>query len=831
LTSLNFVLWFFLYPELIGMKRVFLYLCAAGAILFASCLLAADHLFQLVTNSKVTYYWPYDTNFTDLGFIGISNTVVSNGLAPGSLSAPNVYGSYSYIDLDSRSIVTQANTYTFLLGSMTWDDAALLNPSLPLVKAAHFTGTEPYPGHGPMNLQLLKTYATALTPVTNALGTSAFYFNMQADFQSTLAAGPADGVNAQIHGFAILLSASQFSTNLPAIPVNTNDPNADPTPSIFAAYVNAVVLPLARKTNALSLVCGTFRLTTPPSLPMGPASFPSLDTQSTFFGMEFAPTNTNSPPFIVSHPTEQQLPAGSNASFAVVATGTALLHYQWQKDFTNLVNGGNITGATSTNLIISNVSADDAAFYSVMVTNSSGAVSSSPVPLAVLVPPVQWAFSTNFDGADPQAGLLQATDGNFYGTTFSGGLYGSGTVFKLSLNGALNSIYSFTGQADGASPAAGLVQDAAGFLYGTTSAGGAFGFGTLFRISTTGQFTNLVTFDSTNGASPKAGLVQGSDGNFYGTTSAGGISGAGTIFRLMPAGLFSTVYNFTNHADGRAPMAALTLAADGNFYGTASLGGSNLDGTVFRFTTNGQFTTLASFDGVAGSVPLAGLVQANDGNFYGTASAAGANSFGTVFKMDANNNLSALYTFGQELDPFGNALDGATPEASLLLANDGNLYGTTAYGGPYTNFIDSSGDIGAGVVFRISTNGTFSNLWLFDGTNGQYPEAPLLQATDGKLYGTTTTGGPFEAGTVFQLDLGLPALPPVFRTVSRAGGTLSLSWSSVPGKTYQLQYLTNLATRSWSNLNNTVTATNATATTSDAIGPAPRRFYRIQMLP
>jgi uncharacterized repeat protein (TIGR03803 family) len=435
------------------------------------------------------------------------------------------------------------------------------------------------------------------------------------------------------------------------------------------------------------------------------------------------------------------------------------------------------------------------------------------------------------NGSDPQAGLLQATDGNFYGTTFAGGLHGFGTVYKLSFNGVFTNLYSFTGSNDGANPAAGLIQDASGFLYGTTSAGGTYSGGTVFRLSTSGQFTNLVTFDNTNGATPKASLVQGTDGNFYGTTSAGGTDNAGTIFQLTPSGLLSTRYSFTNRIDGGAPLAGLTLAADGKLYGTASRAGANLDGTVFRLTTNGQFTVLASFDGVTGSTPMAGMVQGNDGTFYGTASAAGVNLFGTVFEMDSNNNLSALYSFGQQQDGFGNALDGATPEASLLLANDGNLYGTTAYGGPFTNFIDASGDIGAGVVFRISTSGTFTNLLFFNGTNGQFPEAPLIQGTDGQLYGTTTTNSPSGNGTVFQLDLGLPAFPPVFRTVSPAGSTLTLTWSAVPGKTYQLQYSTNLLAPGWSNLNSAITATNATVTTFDPVGPAPRRFYRVQMLP
>src|SRR5262249_1373892 len=163
------------------------------------------------------------------------------------------------------------------------------------------------------------------------------------------------------------------------------------------------------------------------------------------------------------------------------------------------------------------------------------------------------------------AGLLQATDGNFYGTTFAGGSHGSGTVYKLSLNGAFTNLYSFTGSNDGANPAAGLIQDSSGLLYGTTSTGGSHRVGTVFRLSTSGQFTNLVTFDKTNGATPKAGLVQGPDGNFYGTTSAGGTDNQGTVFKLTPSGLFSARYSFTNRIDGGTPLGGLILAADGAF--------------------------------------------------------------------------------------------------------------------------------------------------------------------------------------------------------------------------------------------------------------------------
>src|SRR6266850_3505482 len=124
------------------MQRRFKFSFGIGCLTFACAarLAAADHIFQLVTNANVVGYWPYDTNFTDLGFIGIPENVVSNQPAPGSQSAPNAFGSYTYIDLDAMSVVSEANTYTFLVGTMTLDDAGLINTNVPFIKAAHFTG-------------------------------------------------------------------------------------------------------------------------------------------------------------------------------------------------------------------------------------------------------------------------------------------------------------------------------------------------------------------------------------------------------------------------------------------------------------------------------------------------------------------------------------------------------------------------------------------------------------------------------------------------------------------------------------------------------------------
>jgi uncharacterized repeat protein (TIGR03803 family) len=250
-----------------------------------------------------------------------------------------------------------------------------------------------------------------------------------------------------------------------------------------------------------------------------------------------------------------------------------------------------------------------------------------------------YSFYGGFNSANPQAGLVQGSDGNFYGTTRNGGGYG--TVFNITTNGTLTNLYSFTGTNDGANPSAGLVQGSDGNFYGTTAYGGTNGLGTVFKISTNDALASLYSFTGTNdGAHPQAGLVQGSDGNFYGTTAYGGTNGAGTVFRISTNGELASLYSFTGTNDGEYPIGGLVQGSDGNFYGTTESGGAHTNqygqglGTVFKISANGAFTSLYSFSGTNdGANPEAALVQGSDGNFYGTTEAGGTNNLGTVFRL------------------------------------------------------------------------------------------------------------------------------------------------------------------------------------------------------
>ena len=359
-----------------------------------------------------------------------------------------------------------------------------------------------------------------------------------------------------------------------------------------------------------------------------------------------------------------------------------------------------------------------------------GAATSIASPAQTLTTLHNFAGPPN-DGAAPSAGLVQGTDGNFYGTTTTGGADNKGTVFKITPSGTVTVLHSFAGPPnDGNGPTAGLIQASDGNFYGTTEFGGSNGTGTVFKITPSGTVTILYSFACTDGCSPRGGLIQASDGNFYGTTS-NGTHATGTVFRITPSGTVTFLYSF-HCTDGCYPLGGLVQGSDGNFYGTTSLGGASNKGTVFKITPNGTLTFLHTFQGSDGDGPYAGLIQASNGNFYGTTYVGGANDEGTVFEITPQGTLTTLHSF--------NGGDAAGPQAALVQASDGNFYGTTYLGGANDD----------GSVFEITPQGTLTTLHSFNGGDGSGLEAGLVQASDGTFYGTTFGGGSAH-GTVFKL--------------------------------------------------------------------------------
>ncbi|MGA2590581.1 MAG: choice-of-anchor tandem repeat GloVer-containing protein [Bryobacteraceae bacterium] len=393
---------------------------------------------------------------------------------------------------------------------------------------------------------------------------------------------------------------------------------------------------------------------------------------------------------------------------------------------------------------------------------------------------------TDGEGENPVAALVQATNGDLYGTTGLGGANAAGTVFKITPSGTLTTFYSFCSQSgctDGSRPYAGLIQATNGDFYGTTYfGGGAKDDGTVFKITPSGALRTLYSFCSqsgcTDGGLPDAGLVQAANGNFYGTTDGGGANAAGTVFKITTGGKLTTLYSFCAQSgctDGQYPDAGLIQATNGDFYGTTS--GSSGVGTVFKITTGGKLTTLHSFCSQSGCTdgqyPYAGLVQATNGDFYGTTSAGGASGHGTVFKITPSGALRTLYSFCSQ----SGCTDGSGPYAGLIQATNGDLYGTTEYGGAY----------GYGTVFEMTPGGTLTTLYSFCAqsgcTDGQYPYAGLVQDTNGTFYGTTEYGGAYGDGTIFTLSVGLGPFVRTLPTSGKVGAAVKILGTGLTGST------------------------------------------------
>ena len=382
------------------------------------------------------------------------------------------------------------------------------------------------------------------------------------------------------------------------------------------------------------------------------------------------------------------------------------------------------------------------------------------------------SFPSSPEGYGPST-LMLGADGKFYGTTAYGGT--GGAIFRVSSNGAFETLHSFTGGGEGAFPNGPLVQTPDGAIFGTSSSGGAENAGTVFRMGPDLTVTVIHSFEFSAGF-PR-GLIAGSDGAFYGTTrgmlyritAAGeftpistdpalftgwtsqpvlgqdghfyltnastGPAGAGSIGRVTAGGSTTVLYEFSGGAEGRNPRAPLLQAPDGSFYGTTPMGGVAGRGTVFVVSPTGQFTTLHAFLGPEGATPSGALIRTSDGRFYGMTSYGGSFDRGTVYRMEPSGEVTVLHSFaGGE--------DGSHPVGALLRAADGNLYGTTSDGG--------SSD--RGIAFRMTLAGSLTILHAFDGIgDGCFPASGLFQGTDGNFHGVTLSSADSNYGTAYRM--------------------------------------------------------------------------------
>jgi len=372
---------------------------------------------------------------------------------------------------------------------------------------------------------------------------------------------------------------------------------------------------------------------------------------------------------------------------------------------------------------------------------------------------VLYQYTNPTGGGGPTGRLVRDAAGNLYGAGGGGAYNNYGVVFKVSPSGEETVLYSFNGT-DGSYPEAGVVRDADGNLYGTTSEGGPVGYGNVFKLTPAGVLTVLHNFKGApDGASPESDLLLDAAGNLYGTTVEGGngcsnpygASGCGTVFEITADGREKILYRFADSPDGAHPNAGLVSDQDGNLYGVTGSGGNSFEdtpfGTVYRVTPDGKETVLYRFNGASagdGQNPASTLIMDDNGDLYGTTVEGGPNGWGTVFRLTRTGVEAILYSFP------GSSDDGLSPEAGLVRDAAGNLYGTTVIGGAENTGCAGSG---CGVVFRLTPGNAETVLHSFtdNGTDGCNPDTALITDKQGSLYGSTPFCGTEGNGTIFEI--------------------------------------------------------------------------------
>jgi uncharacterized repeat protein (TIGR03803 family) len=342
------------------------------------------------------------------------------------------------------------------------------------------------------------------------------------------------------------------------------------------------------------------------------------------------------------------------------------------------------------------------------------------------------------DGSRPHAGLVQDAAGNLYGTTFTGGSSDEGSVFKFDTTGHNHVLFNFN-LANGSNPESTLILDKAGNLYGTAIEGG--GSGVLFRVNQNGEEEALHVFDAGQGADaalPSGGVIMDEAGNLYGATVFGN-PGAGTLYRLDPAGNFTVLHEFKSASEGSNPQGPLVRDAAGNLYGSTLEGGAHNQGTIFRLSANGTLTVLHTFTGgIDGSGPQGGLLLDQSGNLIGSAIGGGVFGKGLIFAVTKSGAFRRIYAFR-------GGRDGANPNGALIQDPAGTIYGTTQ-SGPGRNVL--------GTAFELSRANGLTVLHNFTGGNdGAVPLDGLIRDNAGNLYGTTVKNFLInqQDGTIFRI--------------------------------------------------------------------------------
>ena len=727
--------------------------------------------------------------------------------ANATLTAPLTAGTYSYtltcggMESGFATLTVGEGAPTFLLASGDYEGPQSVTISDTDASATIYyttNGTTPttsstkYTGAVTINSPTDTLKAIAVDGANTSAVSSATYSLTEAAPKFSPDAGQYDGST----------SVTIFDSDASATFYYTVDGSTPTTSSTL--YTGAITVVASETIKAIAVDGGLTSAVGSATYTLLPTPPPvSLSAVSTSYGSTVPVTITATSPAngsVVTFGVTGGVDGSFSPATCTILSGSCSVSY---------VPSGTLAIGTYTNDLTGSFAAEG----DYVATSATSTLTITPAPVYNFS--LVYSFGGSPDGSSPIAGLVQGADGNFYGTTQFGGTNGDGTVFKVTPGGTLTTLHSFAGgSGDGEYPNAGLVQGTDGNFYGTTNQGGPHSEGTVFKITPTGTVTLLHSFYGggyTDGEYPEAGLVQGTDGNFYGTTYEGGADAEGTVFQITPTGTITLLHSFEN-TDGLNPEAGLVQGSDGSFYGTTFGGGANRDGVVFKITAGGAFTLLHSFAGTAdGESPEAGLVEGSDGNFYGTTLEGGANNDGAVFTISAGGTFTLLHSFA------GTA-DGERPLAGLVPGSDGNLYGTTQTGGANgAGTVYEVAPSGAFIlVFSFSSGAT-------DGGN---PNGSLLQGTDGNFYGTAPDGGANYDGAIFKITPPSALAGPVTLTVPASvthgtSFTLSYAAGNAYSATLEQCYATNNGgdTTGWTGVKTAaVTATNVSLTAPSTAG-------------
>ena len=668
---------------------------------------------------------------------------ISNAAGTAGVAHPAATGT-TQITAALGSVISPAVTLTVTAATLVSIAITPPAPSVALGVNESFTATGTYSDNSTQNLTTQVTWASAtpaVATISNAAGTAGVaHPAATGTTQITAALGGVTSPAVTLTVTAATLVSIAITPPAPSVAFGVNETftatgtysdnsTQDLTAQVTWASATPAVATISNAAGTAGVAYPVAAGMTQITAALGGVTSPAVTltvTAATLVSIAITPTGPS-------------IPVAASEQFT--ATGT--YSDNSTQNLTNQVTWASATPAVAT---VSNANnsqglATGLQVGSTSISATSGGVTSPAVTLTVTtqVESVLWSFGSGSDGQTPYSGVIQYTDGNFYGTTSAGGANGDGIVFKITPTGAETVIHSFGNGSDGTEPWGTLIVGTDGNFYGTTVSGGTHSnAGTVFKITPTGVETVLYSFGSVgDGTHPFAALIQGTDGNFYGTTLTGGANGAGTVFKLTPAGVETLLWSFGSGSDGAYPQSALIQGTDGNFYGTTLNGGANSTGTVFRITPTGVETVLYSFGtGIDAQTPFAALLQGVDGNFYGTTQIGGAYGLGTVFEITSAGVESVLWSFG-------NGSDGQSPYAGLTQGADGNFYGTT----------ETGGSAAVGTIFKITPAGVETVLYSFSsgsGLDGSDPLGGLVQGTDGNFYATTSTGGANSYGTVFK---------------------------------------------------------------------------------